>query len=103
VQKSLTLDFHPAQNHVGSLAGPLWFVWNNKTLFCNMTSFLTFETLEVDYFLDDLIECTRKTFLHSPQPFKSKQRCHHGFARDENPPSLTFAFGCTCLPLMFGM
>jgi len=34
-------------------------------------------------------------FLISPQPWSLKQGCHHGFARDENQLSWTYAFGCT--------
>ena len=31
--KSLSVDFHPAQNHVGSPARSLWREWKNTTLF----------------------------------------------------------------------
>jgi len=95
-RKSLTEDFHPAQNHVGIPAEPLWWgVEEHNT--SQYALFLTHQTVNVefhDYFLDVLIKCTRKMFLFSPHTWKPKQGCHHGFARDENRLSTTYALDC---------
>jgi len=54
-----------------------------------------------DYILDVLINCTRKTSLLSLQPWKLKQGCQHGFARDENPLSTTYALDCAVESFLF--
>jgi len=86
------VDFHPAQNRVGSRAGTSPTGMEAHITFCYMPSFdeLNSKRMFQDYFLDVLINCTRKAFFLSLHSLKTKQGCHHGFARDKYPSSTTY-------------
>jgi len=91
--KSLTVDFHPAQNHVGSPAGPLRWEWNNTTL---LQYAILFQQLNSSFRIIFRLFWTSalaKRFFF----YLNHRAATTVFARDENPLSTTCAFNCTCV------